>query len=140
MLKLLCQWIIFRCAFIATVALLIFAPFCNVARADTELYMLSDTLSQTVRLSKPLALADFGVSMTYATGATIGAYHLSGGNVAVTTLAGLYQYLGEVPPLLGKMRAIMEVSGRWKNQKNLQKIADIEGVEKLHVFTTGHEE
>ncbi len=100
--------------------------------------MLADTLSQTVPLSKPFAVANLGASMFYATGLTLGAYHASGGDVAVTTLVGLYQYLGEVPGLVVKSRAIMEVSGRWENQKSLQKVANLDGVERIHVFTAGY--
>ncbi len=111
------------------------------AKADEvekNIFMLSVPIKQSTKLNKILAATPALVSAAYTSSAVAGTYHLSHGNLKATAIMAAYQYIGEIPALTVQYRALLEAKGRWDQYSELQKIANIEHIDKIHIFTTGY--
>lgn len=124
---------------VAVVFFLILIPLgCSAEGSEKNIFMLSSPLKQIIKLNKPLVTVPIAISATYATSGVMAAYHLSHGNLKVTALVAAYQYLGEIPVLSAQIRSLLEVQGRWSQFGDLQEIANLKSVNKIHIFTTGY--
>jgi hypothetical protein len=108
------------------------------AWAETKLFILNDAIAQTIPISKGLVMASLGTSFTYTSTAILGAYHLSGGKVSAAVAMALWQYSTELASVTGQANAFLKLKGSWKNRAKIQEIANLPGVKKIHIFTSGY--
>jgi hypothetical protein len=107
--------------------------------AAPQVYMLSTPIEQTTELPKALAgawlVSDFGFAVF---DAYIG-YHLTG--IPYTMLLTALNSLNlEVLTLYPKQRGLLMLLAEWKRRKDMQEIANVDGVRRIRVFSAGRAE
>lgn len=107
---------------------------------EPKLYMLADAIPQRIPVDKFVILKRLGISATYTSLPILSAYHLSGGKISAAITMAAYEYATEAFTTPGYLKLLLELDGKWKDKANLQKIANLEGVDKIHIFTAGYTE